>query len=71
MSVPKGASYLVTVERRGVSPLEARLLVRATSPEDAGALACWLAERDRGGWFEATHIRRSRRPHRAFDDTGL
>ena len=71
MGVPKGASYFVTVQRRGISPLATRLLVRAISREDAGALACWLAERERGGWFEATHIRRSRRPHRAFDDTGL
>ena len=54
-------AYLVTVERRGVSPLESQLVVRASSKRAAGELASWLAERNRGGSFEATKVRRAPR----------
>ena len=70
-TIPRSAAWFATVERRGTSPLATRLLVRATSREAAGQLASFLAERNRGGFFEPTRIRRSRRPHRDFDDTGL
>ncbi|HEY3189240.1 MAG TPA: hypothetical protein VGJ70_17270 [Solirubrobacteraceae bacterium] len=55
------APYLVTVERRGVSPLETQLLVRAPSKRAAGELAACIAERKRGGTFEATKVRRAPR----------
>jgi hypothetical protein len=55
------SAYFVTVERRGVSPLRLRLLVRAESKETAGELAAHLAERERGGTFEAARIRPARR----------
>jgi len=51
------SAYFVTVERRGVAPLKLRLLVRAESKETAGGLAAHLAERERGGIFEAARIR--------------
>ena len=70
-SIPRSATWFVTVERRGASPLATQLLVRATSREAAGQLASHLAERSRGGFFEPTRIRRSRRAHRAFDDIEL
>jgi hypothetical protein len=35
--------------------------VRATSKRAAGELASWLAERNRGGSFEATKVRRAPR----------
>ena len=66
--MPKAAAYFVTVERRGVAPLETRLLVRAPSRRAAGELASWLAERERGGMFEATMVRRARGRHTAYDD---
>jgi hypothetical protein len=68
--------YLVTVERRGVSPLRAQLLVRAPTREAAGELAGWLAERDRGGIFEVTKVRPAAKkvsafPPQAYDDADL
>jgi len=66
--MPKVGAYFVTVERRGVAPLETRLLVRATSRRAAAELASWLAERQRGGMFEATVVRRTRGRHAAYDD---
>jgi predicted transcriptional regulator len=53
------APYFVTLERRGVAPLHIQLLVRAPSRRAAGELASWIAERERGGIFEATRIRRA------------
>lgn len=62
-------AYFVTVERRGVSPLKQRLLVRAKSEQMAGELAAWMAERDRGGMFQVTSVRRTaERPADEFDD---
>jgi hypothetical protein len=49
-------AYRVTVERRGVAPLEAQLIVRAGSRRAAGELASWIAELKRGGMFEPTKI---------------
>jgi hypothetical protein len=68
--------YLVTVERRGVSPLKTRLLVRAATHQAAGELANCIAERGRGGMFEATRVRRAARklsafPSQAYDDADL
>jgi hypothetical protein len=68
--------YFVTVERRGASPLRAQLLVRAPSSREAGDLASCLAERSRGGVFEATSVRRAAKtvsafPSEAFDDADL
>jgi hypothetical protein len=69
------AAYFVTVKRRGASPLQLQLLVRAHSRDDAGDLACALAERAHGGLFEPRRIRRapedawSRHPL-AYDDFG-
>jgi hypothetical protein len=68
--------HFVTVERRGVSPLEVQLLVRAPSKQAAGELASWIAERGRGGFFEATKVRwaakkESAFPPTAFDDADL
>jgi hypothetical protein len=54
-------AYRVTVERRGVAPLEAQLVVRAASERAAGELASWIAERKRGGMFAATRVRPVRR----------
>jgi len=70
------APYFVTLERRGVAPLHVQLLVRAPSRRAAGELASWIAERERGGIFEATRIRRAARtvagfPPAAFDDADL
>jgi hypothetical protein len=55
------SAYFVTVQRRGVSPLKLRLLVRAESKETAGQLAAHLAERERGGTFEPARVRPARR----------
>ena len=55
---PPVAAYLVTLERRGVSPLETQLLVRARSKRAACDLAACIAERRRGGMFAATWARR-------------
>jgi hypothetical protein len=68
--------HFVTVERRGVSPLEVQLLVRAPSKQAAGEFASWIAERRRAGFFEATKVRRAARkestlPPTAFDDADL
>jgi hypothetical protein len=60
-------AYLVTVERRGVSPLRTQLLVRARSRQAAGELGAWIAERDRGGMFESTKVRRAARDESAFN----
>jgi hypothetical protein len=49
--------YQVTVERRGPSPLRLRMLVGAESREAAAGLATALAERERGGMFEAGRVR--------------
>jgi hypothetical protein len=66
------AAYLVTVERRGAAPLEAQLVVRATSKRAAGELASWIAERERGGMFEATNVRAAPRDAPPdYDDAGL
>jgi predicted transcriptional regulator len=70
------APYFVTVERQGVSPLEVQLLVRGPSKRAAGELASWIAERSRGGIFEATKIRRAARkasafPAATYDDADL
>jgi hypothetical protein len=68
--------YLVTVERRGVSPLRTQLLVRAPTHDAAGELASSLAERTRGGMFETTNVRRAAKrisdfPLQAYDDADL
>jgi hypothetical protein len=68
--------YHVTVERRGVSPLRTRLLVRAPTHQAAGELASCIAERGRGGMFEATKVRRAAKkvsafPSQAYDDADL
>jgi hypothetical protein len=55
---PPVAAYLVTLERRGVSPMETQLLVRARSKRAARDLATCIAERRRGGMFAATWARR-------------
>jgi predicted transcriptional regulator len=70
------APYFVTVERRGVSPLQVQLLVQAPSKRAAGELASWIAERNRDGIFEATKIRRAPKkvsafPASSFDDADL
>ena len=70
------APYFVTVERWGVSPLQVRLLVRAPSQRAAGELACWISERERGGTFEVTKIRRAAKkvsafPAPTYDDADL
>ena len=49
-------AYRVVVRRRGVSPLRVHLHVRAESPRAAGELASAIAERDRGGMFEAAKV---------------
>jgi hypothetical protein len=49
--------YFVTVRRRGVAPLTVTMLVRADDPDAAAGLASVLAERDRGGMFEAERVR--------------
>jgi hypothetical protein len=66
------AAYTVTLERRGVAPLSIDLVVRAGSERDAAELASWIAERKRGGFFEATAVRRA--PRNAvtdYDDADL
>jgi len=66
------AAYRVTVERRGVAPLEAQFVVRAASKRAAGELASWIAERKRGGTFEATKVQPARRSEITdFDDADL
>ena len=55
---PPLAAYLVTLERRGVSPMQTQLLVRARSRRAARDLATCIAERRRGGMFAATWARR-------------
>jgi hypothetical protein len=52
--------YRVVVRRRGVSPLTLTLVVRAASAADAAGLAAAVAERDRGGMFEAGRVRPAR-----------
>ena len=65
-------AYRVTVERRGVAPLDAQLVVRAASERAAAELASWIAERKRGGIFEATKVRRAPRDQVAdYDDADL
>ena len=49
-------AYRVVVRRRGVSPLRVHLHVRAETPRAAGELASAIAERDRGGMFEAAKV---------------
>jgi hypothetical protein len=68
--------FLVTVERRGVSPLETQLLVRAPTHQAAGELASCIAERGRGGMFEVRKVRRAAKrvsafPLDAYDDADL
>jgi hypothetical protein len=70
------APYFVTVERRGVSPLQVELLVRAPSKRAAGELASWICERKRGGTFEVANIRRAAKkvaafPAATYDDADL
>ena len=64
----RSRAYLVTLERAGASPLVTRLLVRAPSRRQAGALASCLAERDRGGTFAPIAIRRAGRTSVDYDD---
>lgn len=65
-------AYRVTVERRGVAPLDAQLVVRASSKRAAAELASWIAERKRGGMFEATNVRLAPRDQVAdYDDADL
>ena len=65
-------AYRVVVRRRGVSPLRVQLHVRAETPRAAGELASAIAERDRGGMFEATNVvaisKRASIDPAAFDD---
>jgi hypothetical protein len=68
--------YLVHVQRRGISPLDTQLLVRAPSRGAAAELAACIAERRRGGMFKATKVRRaaadaSAYPALAYDDADL
>ena len=68
--------YLVHVRRRGVSPLDTQLLVRAPSRAAAAERAAYLAARSRGGMFEAIRVRRaasheSAYPALAYDDADL
>jgi hypothetical protein len=65
-------AYRVTVERRGIAPLETQLVVRAASTQAAADLASWIAESKRGGMFEATKVRPAP-PHAAleYDDDDL
>jgi hypothetical protein len=63
---PAIGAYLVTVERRGVTPLRTQLLVRARSSKAAGELGAFIAERDRGGMFHSTRVRRAARDESAF-----
>ena len=66
------APYRVTVERRGVAPLETRLVVRAASRRAAGELASSIAERKRGGMFEPTNVRSAPKDKVAdYDDSDL
>ena len=55
-------AYYVTIARRGVSPLKLKLLVRATSKDEAAGLATALAELERGGIFSASKARPARGP---------
>jgi hypothetical protein len=73
---PHVTPYWVTVEHRGVAPVQARLLVRATSPESAGDLATWIAEHKHGGIFESKRVRRAGKdqsayPMLAYDDVDV
>jgi len=65
-------AYRVVVRRRGVSPLRVHLHVRAETPRAAGELASAIAERDRGGMFEAAKVvalsKRTSVDPAAFDD---
>jgi hypothetical protein len=63
-----GGAYFVTVRRTGISPLVTRLLVRAPSRQAARDLASCIAERDRGGFFEATSVRRAPKQAIDYDD---
>ncbi len=70
------APYFVTVERHGVAPLQVQLQVRAPSKRAAGERASWIAERSRGGIFEASRIHRAARktsafPAATYDDADL
>jgi hypothetical protein len=48
------------------------LVVRAASERAAGELAIWIAERERGGMFEATNVRAARRDEvPEYDDAAL
>jgi hypothetical protein len=49
--------YQVTVRRRGSSPLTLTMLVGASTRNEAAGLATGLAERERGGMFEAGRVR--------------
>jgi hypothetical protein len=67
--------YFVTVERRGVSPLKTKLLVRAPTHQAAAELAGSIAEQARGGMFQAIKLRRAAQkvsafPPQAYDDAG-
>ena len=68
--------YFVTVERRGVSPLKTKLLVRAPTHQAAGELAGSIAEYARRGMFQAIKVRREAQkvsafPPQAYDDAGF
>jgi hypothetical protein len=68
--------YLVTVKRRGVSPLRTHLLVRAPTHGAAGELASCIAERTRGGMFVTAKVRRAAKrvsafSPQAYDDADL
>ena len=65
-------AYRVTVERRGVVPNDAQFVVRAASKRAAAEVARWIAERKRGGIFEATRVRQAPRDRVAdYDDADL
>jgi len=65
-------AYRVTVERRGVVPIDAQFVVRAASKRAAAEVARWIAERKRGGIFEATRVRQAPRDRVAdYDDADL
>jgi hypothetical protein len=49
--------------------MKQKLLVRATSGEMAGELACWMAERGWGGTFHRVKVERTtQRAADEFDD---
>lgn len=60
--------FQVTVRRRGVSPLTLTMVVAADGPRQAAGLAAAVAERERGGMFEAGRVRRARRRWGATPD---